>query len=75
MTTGPITGEEARASGWTRADRLAVVGLLLAVLWQLAPMYAPAHATSSIVGTDSYRTHDWLEVAKLDHYARKAIRD
>lgn len=75
MTAASPNNIDGSPGGWSRADRLAVLGLLVAVLWQVAPMYAPDHASASIVGSDSYRTHDWLEVAKLDHYARTAIRE
>lgn len=47
--------------------------LVLAVLWHVGPMLAPGYASSAIVGTDSYRSHDWLEVAKFDHYARTSL--
>ena len=49
--------------------------LLLAciVFWQVSPMLSPHYFGSAILGTDSYRSHDWLEVAKLDHYARKNL--
>ncbi len=47
--------------------------LVLAVLWHVGPMLAPGFASSAILGTDSYRSHDWLEVAKFDHYARTSV--
>lgn len=49
--------------------------LLLAglVLWQLGPMISPPFFGQAILGTDSYRSHDWLEVAKFDHYARISL--
>ena len=47
--------------------------LALVVLWQVAPMLSPHYFGSAILGTDSYRSHDWLEVAKLDHYARRSL--
>ena len=47
--------------------------LVLAVLWHVGPMLAPGFASTAIVGTDTYRSHDWLEVAKFDHYARTSI--
>ena len=43
------------------------------VLWHMAPMLSQPHFENAILGTDTYRTHDWLEVAKLDHYARKSL--
>lgn len=54
-------------------DRLALALVALAAAWQLAPLYRLPWATKAIIGTDSYRSHDWLEVAKLDHYARMAL--
>lgn len=57
----------------SRADRWALLAVVVAVLWQVAPLYRPAFATQAIVGTDTYRSHDWLEVAKLDLYARQSI--
>ena len=56
-----------------RADRLALLAVVAAVLWQVAPLLTPPYATQAIVGTDTYRSHDWLEVAKLDFYARKSL--
>lgn len=56
-----------------RRDGLGVLAVLLAAAWQLAPLYRLPWATHAISGTDSYRSHDWLEVAKLDHYARLAL--
>ncbi|MCP4872387.1 MAG: hypothetical protein GY898_27120 [Proteobacteria bacterium] len=56
-----------------RADRIALLAVVAAVLWQLAPLLTPPYATQAIVGTDTYRSHDWLEVAKLDFYARKSL--
>jgi hypothetical protein len=51
--------------------------LLLALLVgvQVAPMLSPGYFGTAILGSDSYRSHDWLEVAKLDHYARKSLRE
>ena len=43
------------------------------VLWQLSPMLSPHFFGQAILGTDSYRSHDWLEVAKFDHYARISL--
>jgi hypothetical protein len=57
----------------TRADRLASLAVLLAVLWQVAPLLTPPYAAGAIIGTDTYRSHDWLEVAKLDFYARQSL--
>jgi MFS family permease len=57
----------------SRADRLGPLAVLAAALWQFAPLFRTPWATKAIIGTDSYRSHDWLEVAKLDHYARVAI--
>ena len=42
--------------------------LVLAVLWQTLPLVWGEDAWYSIVGTDSYRSHDWLEVAKFDFF-------
>jgi len=47
--------------------------LVALVLFQVGPLLSPGYFGSAILGTDSYRTHDWLEVAKLDHYARKSL--
>jgi len=58
-----------------RVETWAVVAVIAAVLWQVAPLYRPGFATEAIVGTDTYRSHDWLEVAKLDFYARQSILD
>ena len=57
------------------ADKVAVAAVVLAVLWQVAPLLTPPYATQAIVGTDTYRSHDWLEVAKLDFYARQSLLD
>ena len=56
-----------------RTERLGLLVVTLAVLWQLAPLYRMPFATQAIVGTDSYRSHDWQEVAKLDLYARRSL--
>ena len=56
-----------------RADLAGVAAVLVAAAWQLAPLYRVPWATRAIIGSDSYRSHDWLEVAKLDHYARVAL--
>ena len=61
------------APGGVRAERIGVAVVVLAVLWQLAPLYRMPFASQAIVGTDSYRSHDWQEVAKLDLYARRAL--
>lgn len=47
--------------------------LVLAVLWQTLPLVWGEDAWYSIVGTDSYRSHDWLEVAKFDFFARQSL--
>lgn len=51
----------------------APVLLAALVLWQVGPMISPHYFGSAILGTDSYRSHDWLEVAKLDRYARESL--
>ncbi len=56
-----------------RADRLGLLAVAVAAICQLAPLFRQPWATKAIIGTDSYRSHDWLEVAKLDHYARMAL--
>ena len=58
-----------------RATALALGAVVALALWHLAPLLTPPFATDAIVGSDSYRSHDWLEVAKLDHYARVALLD
>jgi len=58
-----------------RRDLVACAVLVLAVLWHTAPLLHPRYASTAIVGADSYRTHDWLEVAKFDHYTRRAVRE
>jgi len=65
VTTAP---DHARRANWWAALLLAV-----AVGWHLAPLYTPPFASEAIVGSDTYRSHDWLEVAKLDFYARKSL--
>lgn len=55
-------------------DGLAIPIVALAVLWHMVPLYTPPWFGLALVGTDSYRSHDWLEVAKFDHFAREAIR-
>ncbi len=49
------------------------IALVVAVLWHMAPLLAPGFASTAMVGTDSYRSHDWLEVAKFEHYARTSL--
>ncbi len=39
----------------------------------VAPLLHPDFAATAIVGTDSYRTHDWLEVAKFEFAARRSL--
>jgi hypothetical protein len=56
-----------------RDDRAGLAAVVVAAIWQLAPLFRLPWATKAILGTDSYRSHDWLEVAKLDHYARWAL--
>ncbi len=56
-----------------RAERIAMLLVALAVLWQVSPLYRTPWASQAIVGTDSYRSHDWQEVAKLDLYARRSL--
>jgi hypothetical protein len=58
--------------GW-KLEALAAIVLVGAVAWHLAPMYTPPFATGAEIGSDNYRSHDWLEVAKLDFYARKSL--
>lgn len=58
-----------------RREVVTCLALVAAVLWHLGPMLHPSFASTAIVGTDSYRTHDWLEVGKFDHYARTAITE
>jgi hypothetical protein len=53
--------------------RVALALIVAALAWQLAPLYQAPYFGEAVVGTDSYRSHDWLEVAKLDHYARKSL--
>lgn len=36
-------------------------------------MLHPDFLGSAVVGTDSYRSHDWLEVAKFEHHARRSL--
>ena len=55
------------------ADRLALALLAGLLLWQVAPMLSPPFFGNAILGADSYRSHDWLEVAKLDRYARQSL--
>lgn len=61
------------------AERLPRWDLLLCLLGALLtallfwPLVEPPFGTDALVGTDSYRTHDWLEVAKFDHFARRAM--
>jgi len=38
----------------------------------VAPLFHPDYV-GAIVGTDSYRSHDWLEVAKFDFAARRSL--
>lgn len=64
-------GQKRRA--WPSPDTLAALVLAAAVLWHLAPMYASPGAAQDVIGSDNYRSHDWLEVAKLDFYARKSL--
>ena len=52
---------------------MACLALTAAVVWHVAPMLAPGFASTAIVGTDSYRTHDWLEVGKFEHSARTTL--
>lgn len=49
--------------------------LVALVLFQVGPLLSPGYFGGAILGTDSYRSHDWLEVAKLDHYARQSFLD
>ena len=56
-----------------RREQLAVGLLLVALSWQLAPLFAQPFATQAVIGSDNYRSHDWLEVTKLDYYARKSL--
>ena len=60
-------------SSTARKERLAVALLLVALAWQLAPLFAEPFASEAVIGSDNYRSHDWLEVTKLDYYARKSI--
>jgi len=62
-----------RRRAWRSPDTLAALLLAAAVLWHLAPMYAGPEAAQAAIGSDNYRSHDWLEVAKLDFYARKSL--
>ncbi len=55
-----------------RREWVAVALLVLAVLWQTLPLLGWEHA-HAILGTDSYRSHDWLEVAGFDHFARRSL--
>ena len=48
--------------------------LVALVLFQVGPLLSPGYFGGAILGTDSYRSHDWLEVAKLDHYARQSFQ-
>jgi hypothetical protein len=56
-----------------RREWIALGLLVLAVLWQTLPLVAGDFAYWTILGTDSYRSHDWLEVAKFDHFARRSL--
>ena len=60
-------------SSLLRGERPAVLLLVLAVLWMTAPLLHPDFAFTAIVGTDSYRSHDWLEVAKFEHFGRTTL--
>ena len=57
----------------TRPDVLGLLGVVAATLWMVAPLLAPSRLFSAVIGPDTYRSHDWLEVAKLDHFARHAL--
>jgi len=56
-----------------RKEYLALALLAIALSWQLAPLFAQPFATEAVIGSDNYRSHDWLEVTKLDYYARKSL--
>jgi|GEM_PF-1270787 len=56
-----------------RHEKLAVVLLIVALAWQLAPLFVQPFASQAVIGSDNYRSHDWLEVTKLDYYARKSL--
>ncbi len=56
-----------------RTERLLLVAVVLAVLFQVGPLFRLPYATDAIVGSDSYRSHDWQEVAKLELYARRSL--
>ncbi len=60
-------------AGDRRREWVAVALLVLAVLWQTLPLIAGDYAAQTILGTDSYRSHDWLEVATFDHFARRSL--
>ncbi|MCO4773692.1 MAG: hypothetical protein KDA24_26915 [Deltaproteobacteria bacterium] len=70
--------ETSPRAGWSRLSRgdgLPALLLVLAVLWMVAPLLHPDFAASAVVGTDSYRSHDWLEVAKFEFFGRKTLLD
>lgn len=75
--SAPEATVPAQPSGATvpaaRWEALAVALLILALAWHLAPLYTPPFASEAAIGSDNYRSHDWLEVAKLDFYARKSL--
>lgn len=56
-----------------RRDAVLLAGIALAAVGVMAPLLREPFASQAIVGTDSYRSHDWLEVAKFDHFARRAL--
>lgn len=69
----PTLNAEATARRLLGGDRLPLLLLTLAVIWMAAPLLEPGFAASAIVGTDSYRSHDWLEVAKFEHSTRRSL--
>ncbi|MBJ93526.1 MAG: hypothetical protein CMP23_03525 [Rickettsiales bacterium] len=61
-------GASARSTEW-----LAMALLSAAVAWHMAPLFAAPFAAEAVIGSDNYRSHDWLEVTKFDYYARKSL--
>ena len=60
-----VPGRTGRPLPDWKLEALAAIVLVGAVAWHLAPMYTPPFATGAEIGSDNYRSHDWLEVARL----------